>query len=59
MELIMNRYVDLKYKVKTKISYGLPVFPIYFSIYINEVFLGILTRLSQIIYLLFMNYLVF
>lgn len=53
--MIIDGYVNDKYKVKTEIPQGLPVSPIFFLIYISGVFTQVEAQLPQISYLSFMD----
>ncbi len=59
MELVIDRFINLKNKVKTKIPQRSPVSPNFFLIYINGLFLEIETRLPQITCLFFVDNLAF
>ena len=55
VELVIDRHINLIYKVETRIPQRSPVSPILFLIYISGIFLEIESRLLQITYLSFMN----
>lgn len=55
MELIIDGYINFKYKVETRIPQVLSVSPILFLIYSSGVFLEIESWLPQVIFLLFMD----
>ncbi len=55
MELVIDRFINPKCKVETGIPKGSPVSPIFFPIYIREVFLDIQKQLSQITCLSFID----
>lgn len=55
MELVIDEYVNFKYKVKTKIFQGSPVSLILFLIYISRVSQKIEYQLLSVICLLFID----
>ncbi len=55
MKLVIDKFINPKSMVKTRIPYESPVYPIYFLIYINRIFLKIEEWPSQIICLSFID----
>lgn len=53
--LVIDRFINPKQKVKSRIPHGLPVLPILFLIYISSVFSMIADQLPHIICLFFMD----
>lgn len=55
VELIIDGYINLKYKVEIRIPQRSPVSPVLFLIYMSRVFLEIETQLPQVTRLLFID----
>lgn len=59
LELVIDRYTNLKQKVETGILQKLPVSLSLFLIYISEMFAQIIEKLPGIIFISFVDYLSF
>lgn len=59
LELVIDRYTNLKQKVEMRILQRLPVSPSWFLIYINGMFSQIIEKLPGILFISFVDYLSF
>lgn len=55
VKLVINSFINCKYKVETEILQGLPISLILFLIYISNIFLEVERQVPNITYLSFMD----